>query len=356
MVSLSVYSEGVIAMKNTDFATHLGRYFTRYLPNERGSSPKTIDSYRYAFILFLDYMDARGIPPEKMSVANFTRDNIRSFLDWLESKRGNSPATRNYRLAAMKGFVNYLKYEFPDYLDEYQNILAIPLKKTIQREISYLKTDGVELLVAQVDTSKKNGLRDYVMLLLLYTTGIRVSELIQLRVKDLLLTEPYTMRIHGKGNKGRYVPLLKFSIPHIQRYLSLMKYDCEARYSEVLFKNHMGEPFTRQGINYMLKKYGDKARAIGDAPIPADLSPHKMRHTTAMELLGSGVDLIYIRDLLGHSSVTSTEVYARTDAQLKRKAIEAASKEIVPEEDALWDNDSDLKEWLKNFNKAEKIM
>ena len=292
-------------MKNTDFATHLGKYFTRYLPNERGSSPQTIDSYRYAFILFLEYMETKGMPPEKMVIADFTRDNIRGFLGWLESERGNSPATRNYRLAAMKGFVHYLKYEFPDYLDEYQRILAIPLKKTIQREISYLKTDGVELLVAQVDIGKKNGLRDYVMLLLLYTTGIRVSELIQLRVRDLSLTEPCTMRIHGKGCKGRYVPLLKTSIPHIQKYLSLMEYDCDARYNEALFKNHMGKPFTRQGINYVLKKYGCKARANGDASVPEDLSPHKMRHTTAMELLKS-----------------------------------------------LWDNNADLKNWLKNFNRA----
>lgn len=339
-------------MKNTDFAIHLGRYFTRYLPNERGSSPQTIDSYRYAFILFLDYMETKGVPPEKMVITDFTRNNIRGFLGWLESERGNSPATRNYRLAAMKGFVHYLKYEFPDYLDEYQRILAIPLKKTIQREISYLKTDGVKLLVAQVDTNKKNGLRDYVILLLLYTTGIRVSELIQLRVGDISLTAPYTMRVHGKGNKGRYVPLLKASILHIQRYLSLMKYDSDARYNEVLFKNHMGHPFTRQGINYILKKYGCKARTNGEVSVPVDLSPHKMRHTTAMELLASGVDLIYIRDLLGHASVMTTEVYARTDAQLKRKAIEAASKEIVPEEDALWDNNSDLKDWLKSFNKA----
>ena len=265
-------------MKNTDFAVHLGKYFTRYLPNERGSSPQTIDTYRYAFILFLEYMETRCVPPEKMTIKDFTGDNIRSFLNWLENERGNSPATRNCRLAAMKGFVHYLKYEFPDFLDEYQRILAIPLKKTIQREISYLKTEGVELLVSQVDISKKNGLRDYVILLLLYTTGMRVSELIHLQVKDISLTEPYTMRIHGKGNKGRYVPLMKTAIPHIQRYLSLMKYDCDARYNEVLFKNHMGSPFTRQGINYVIKKYGRKARAKGVALVPEDLSPHKMRN------------------------------------------------------------------------------
>lgn len=117
-------------MKTTDFAKHLSRYFTQYLPNERGSSPQTIDSYRYAFILYLEYMESkRSIRPEKMTLRDFTRESIRGFLEWLENERDNSPSTRNYRLAAMKGFVHYLKYEFPDYMEEYQKILGIPLKK-----------------------------------------------------------------------------------------------------------------------------------------------------------------------------------------------------------------------------------
>lgn len=343
-------------MKTTDFATHLSRYFTNYLPNERGSSPQTIDSYRFAFILFLEYMESiRQSRPEKIEIKNFTRETILGFLKWLEDERSNSPATRNYRLAAMKGFVQYLKYELPDYLAEYQKILGIPVKKTIRAEISYMKTDGVKLLVNQIDVNRNNGLRDYVILLLLYSTGIRVSELIGIKVKDLSLTEPYTLLIHGKGNKGRYVPLMKTAVPHIQKYLSLMKYDNEAKYHETFFKNHLGTSFTRQGINYILRKYGVKARKINSSVIPKDLSPHKLRHTAAMELVTAGVDLIYIRDLLGHSSVVTTEVYARTDANLKRKAIEAVSNEILPPEDASWDTDVTLRDWLKKFNKYTKI-
>lgn len=339
-------------MRTTDFAIQLGRYFTRYLPNERGSSPQTIDSYRNAFVLYLEYMDSVcGIKPEKISVKDYTRESILGYLKWLEEYRKNSAATRNYRLAAMKGFVHYLKYEFPDYMEEYQRILGIPLKKTKQKEISYMKTEGVELLVSQINMNATNGIRDYVMLLILYTTGVRVSELINIKVKDISLTEPYTIRIHGKGNKGRYVPLMKTVIPHIQKYISLMKYDTEDRFEEYLFKNHMNSQFTRQGINYVLKKYGEKARKQGQTMIPDDLTAHKMRHTAAMELITSGVDLMYIRDLLGHSSVTTTEIYARTDAKLKRKAIEAASKEILPVEEATWDTDANLKEWLKSFNK-----
>ena len=168
-------------MKTTDFATYLSRYFTRYLPNENGSSPQTIDTYRNAFVLYLEYMESvRGIRPEKISVMDYTRESILGFLNWLEECRKNSPATRNYRLAVMKGFVHYLKYELPDYMAEYQQILGIPLKKTAQKEISYMKTEGVKLLVDQIDMNAVNGLRDYVMLLLLYTTGVRVSELINM--------------------------------------------------------------------------------------------------------------------------------------------------------------------------------
>ena len=339
-------------MKTTDFAVHLSRYFTRYLPNENGSSPQTIDTYRNAFVLYLEYMESIcGIKPEKISVMDYTRESILGFLKWLEECRKNSPATRNYRLAAMKGFVHYLKYELPDYMEEYQRILGIPLKKTEQKEISYMKTEGVELLVGQIDMNATNGLRDYVMLLLLYTTGVRVSELINIKVKDISLTEPYTIRIHGKGNKGRYVPLMKTAVPHIQKYISCMKYDTEARFEEYLFKSHMNSQFTRQGVNYVLKKYGMKARQKEPTLIPDDLTAHKMRHTAAMELITSGVDLMYIRDLLGYSSVMTTEIHARTDAKLKRKAIEAASKEILPKEEAKWESDTNLKEWLKSFNK-----
>lgn len=339
-------------MRTTDFALHLSRYFTRYLPNERGSSPQTIDSYRNAFVLYLEYMESvGGIKPEKISIKDYTRESILGFLKWLEECRKNSASTRNYRLAAMKGFVHYLKYEFPDYMVEYQRILGIPLKKTEHKEIAYMKTEGVELLVSQIDINHTNGLRDYVMILVLYTTGVRVSELINIKVKDISFTEPYTLRIHGKGNKGRYVPLMKTAVPHIRKYLTQMKYDTESRFEEYLFKNHMNAQFTRQGVNYVLNKYGIKARTQNQALIPEDLSAHKMRHTAAMELITAGVDLMYIRDLLGHSSVMTTEIYARTDAKLKRKAIEAASKEILPEEDASWDTDESLKKWLKSFNK-----
>ena len=331
-------------MKQTDFAICLNRFLTDFLVNKKGCSPKTIDSYRYAFIYLLDYYnEILGIPADQITIKSLTYERLLGFLDWLQSERKSGIATRNQRQAAINSFIRFLMYEKPEFLNEYQKILGIPVKKAPQKEISYLKTDGVSALMEQVDTRKADGLRDYVMLMLLYSTGIRV--------KDLSLHEPRTLLVHGKGKKSRYVPLMKDSLPIIQDYLKMMGYQSPEKLDEWLFINHMGRQFTRQGVNYIIKKYGAMARESSPDLIPDSLSPHKMRHTAAMELVDSGVDLIYIRDLLGHVSVKTTEIYAKTDAKLKREAIEAASREIVPHEDAKWDSDDDLKSWLKSFNK-----
>lgn len=339
-------------MKRTDFAIYLNKFFIDYLPNVCGSTPQTVDSYRYSFILFLTYMQSEHqISADKVDISDLTYKNIVAYLNWLQESRTNGISTRNQRQAALNSFIRFLMYEFPEHLDEYQRILGIPVKKSPQKEITYLKTEGVLLLINQVDLNQQNGLRDYVILSLLYTTGIRVSELIQIRIKDLSLQEPFTLLVHGKGQKSRYIPLMRSTIPFIQKYLVQKKYDRPEKLDEWLFKNHMNEQFTRQGINYIVKKYSKMARKVASDLIPSNFSPHKMRHTTAMGLVESGVDLIYIRDLLGHVSVKTTEVYARADAMHKRQAIEAASKEIVPPVEAEWDNDSSLKEWLKGFNR-----
>lgn len=339
-------------MKTTDFALYLNKYFTVYLPNESGSTPMTIDSYRYAFILYLTYMQEElHISADRVQISNLTHKNVLLFLEWLQEQRQNGVATRNQRQSAINSFVRFLMYEFPEHLNEYQRILGIPIKKAPQKEISYMKTDGVKLLMEQVDHESSNGLRDYVILSLLYTTGMRVSELINIRVKDLSLHTPHTLLIHGKGQKSRYVPLMGNIIPSIQKYLAQEGYDRQEKLDEWLFKNHMHTQFTRQGINYLVGKYAKSAQEINLEIIPEDFSPHKMRHSTAMGLVDSGVDLIYIRDLLGHVSVKTTEIYGKADVRKKREAIEAASKEIVPITVAEWDNNSDLKQWLKTFNR-----
>lgn len=266
-------------MKTTDFALYLNRYFTVYLPNESGSTPMTIDSYRYAFILYLTYMQEElHISADRIQISDLTHKNVLLFLEWLQEQRQNGIATRNQRQATINSFVRFLMYEFPEHLDEYQRILGIPVKKAPQKEISYMKTDGVKLLMDQVNVESSSGLRDYVMLSLLYTTGLRVSELINIRVKDLSLDVPYTLLIHGKGQKSRYVPIMRNIIPLIQKYLAQKGYDRQEKLDEWLFKNHMNTQFTRQGINYLVSKYAKRARKINPEIIPKDFSPHKMRN------------------------------------------------------------------------------
>lgn len=339
-------------MKRTDFALCLNKYLTDYMVNVRGSTARTIESYRYAFVFLLEYYASElKIPADAITLNDFTYEHILGFYVWLEKERKAGISTRNQRQSAINSFSRYLMYERPEYLPEYQKILGIPIKKGPQKEISYLKADGVKLLLEQIPAGTKEGLRDYVMLSLMYTTGIRVSELISIRVKDISLSKPYTLLVHGKGQKNRFVPINAAIVQSIQKYLHAMGYEDPSKLDNRLFINHMRQQFTRQGISYIVQKYSKRAREANPDLIPQDMSPHKIRHSTAMNLVNSGVDLIYIRDLLGHVSVKTTEVYARTDAKLKREAIEAASKELVPRQDAEWENDTGLREWLKDLCK-----
>lgn len=340
-------------MKRTDFAVFLNKYLTDYLVNTRGSTEKTVDSYRYAFVFLLEYYsDVLKIPAEKICLTDLTYENISGFYKWLQEYMHNGISTRNQRQAAINSFIRFVIYERPEYLTEFQRILGIPKKKAPQKEISYLKADGIKLLMDQISTNDVKGLRDYVILMLMYTTGVRVTELITIKVKDLSLSSPCTLLVYGKGQKSRFIPLNSKVVPIIKKYLKAMHYDNPARSDDWLFINHMGNQFTRQGICYLVRKYAEKAHAVDASLIPEDMSPHKIRHSAAMGLVSAGVDLIYIRDLLGHVSVKTTEVYARADAKMKREAIEAASKELVPKENALWESNTSLKQWLKEFCKV----
>ncbi len=207
------------------------------------------------------------------------------------------------------------------------------------------------MLFDQIDLGKRNGLRDYAMLTLLYTTGIRVSELINLRIMDVSLQSPATLLVHGKGQRDCYVPLFSNATKILGDYISRYHLDREHLLNDWLFKNHMNGQLQRQGLSYIMKKYANLARSRHPEWIPHDFSPHTMRHTTAMELVDCGVDLIYIRDLLGHVSVKTTELYARANSIKKREAIEAAGRQITPKEPADWEANVKLKDWLRNFNR-----
>ena len=336
----------------TDFALLLRRFLTAHLPSVRGCSPGTVDSYRQAFRLLLEYLDeVAGVPADRVSMADLTKGRVEGFLGWLEAARGNSASTRNQRKAAVDSFVRFAMYERPEPLAQCQSVLSIPQKRAPAPEVSYLKTEGVAALMSKVDVGRRDGLRDFAMLSVMYTTGVRVSEPCGARVRDLSLGEPPTLLVHGKGGRSRYVPVVSKIVPILRDYLRGYGLDLPGRGEEWLFRNHAGAKLTRQGVAYIVRKYGDAARADLPSAVPADLSPHKLRHTAAMELVGSGVDLIYIRDLLGHASVQTMEAYARADSKMKREAIEAAGRLVVPREEACRDRDEGLRSWLRSFGR-----
>lgn len=332
----------------------ISNYFRLYLPGERGFSPETIASYRDTFKQFLLFCkDEIGKEPEALTLDDFQRNLVLKYLDNLEIS-GKSISTRNQRLAAIKSFVNYLKYEAPDYLNSLSTILDIRMKKAKEPVISYLAVDGVALILSQPDMRTKSGLRDVMILTMLYDTAARVSELASIRVGDIRLNVPSTIVLHGKGNKDRIVPVSDNTASLIQRYISCFKLDGIENKDKFLFQNRTGRQFTRAGIAYVLKKYVDAAREKSPEVIPLKFSPHCMRHSKAMHLLQAGVAIIYIRDFLGHSSINTTEVYAKADEKTKRDALEKAySKTITSQVDnvELWNDDETLMDFLTGLCK-----
>jgi len=341
-------------MKHNDFAYHFSNFFNKYLPGERGLSTNTIDSYEDSFCLFLGYMkDAHQIKAERLRLDDLNRSVVEGFLNWLETERGCSPQTRNVRLSAIHTFAKYLQYEAPRHMDDWLKIIALPFKKTAKTTPCYANTDSIKLILSQPDSSTRQGRRDLAMLSLLYDTGARVSEICNLRVDMVRLASPSTLKIIGKGNKARIVPLMKEMADILEVYMTENNLLRPESGSYPLFVNNKRGKLSRSGIAYILDKYIESARAVDPASIPEGFSCHSMRHSKAMHMLQSDVPLIYIRDILGHSSVVTTEVYARVDGKKKREALEAAYKKSTPDVEAVWHSNNSIRDFIADSRRVK---
>lgn len=337
-------------MKPTDFAYHVSAFFTKYLPNECGSSPNTVRSYRDTFVLLFEYLrDEKGVRIERLQLKDFRKDLVREFLDWIEAGRHCSVATRNVRLTAIHSFFRYLQFEYPDFLLEWQKILDIPVKKTERGTLTSMTLEGIKLLLQMPDRRTKSGRRDGALLSLMYDTGARVQEIADLTPSMVRLSAPSTIKLVGKGKKARIVPLMEKQVDILSQYMIENRLNGPAANQYPLFCGRRGEKLTRAGISYILGKYVEMARARDASLVPSKFSPHCLRHSKAMHLLQSGVNLVYIRDLLGHASVQTTEIYAKTDSRKKREAIEQAYADVSPEIKPQWEGNHDLVEWLRTF-------
>lgn len=338
-------------MKPTDFAYHLSRYFKTYMPGVLGLSSKTIRSYQDAFFIFLRYCKMeKNILPEKLTLDMLSIELLTDFLQYLEEK-GNSISTRNHRLTVLRSFFKYLELVEPKYIFLMQQLLSIKHKKSKKTTINYLTIEGIKLLLKQPVSNTKSGYRDLLLLSILYETGSRVDELINIKIGDIRLENSSTILLHGKGNKSRIVPVAPRTADLICNYFKKEQLTSFENNTKLLFINRSGNKLTGAGVTYIVKKYAEIARLSNPSLIPKVLSPHCFRHSKAMHLLQSGVDLIYIRDFLGHESLKTTEIYAKVDSLAKRKAIENAYSDTLIDDSKFqgdWNNDISLMSWLKN--------
>lgn len=339
-------------MKPTDFAYYLTNFFTKYLPGECGVSTNTVSSYRDTFLLFIAFArDEKGKAIERLLLKNINKELITDFLNWIETSRKCSIPTRNVRLTAIHSFFRYLQYEYPDFLLEWQKVLAIPVKKGERGTLNYMSLEGIKLLLEMPDQRTKSGRRDLSLLSLMYDTAARVQEIADLTPSMVHLSKPSTIKLTGKGNKTRIVPLMEKQVDILDHYMIENKLNAPYTNQYPLFFNNRKEKLTRAGIGYILDKYVTMARTKDASLIPQKFSCHCMRHSKAMHMLQSGVNLVYIRDMLGHISVQTTEIYARADSRKKREAIEQAYTDVAPDIKPQWEGNQDLIEWLRSFNK-----
>jgi site-specific recombinase XerD len=341
-------------MTTTDFAKYLTSFFTEYLVMERGASTHTIRAYSNTFTLLLTFMDEmEHIKADRLFLNHLTKEVILRFLNWLQNNRQCGNGTRNQRLAAIRSFFAYLQYEDTKRIAQWQEILSIKVKKQERKSVNYISVEGIKFLLQQISTCTKSGRRNLALIALLYDSGARVQELIDLTPSSLKLDKPCCVTLFGKGNKKRIVPLLEEQVKLLQNYMKENRLNEPAFNMRPLFANGYGGKLTNSGITYILNLYAHNARMLKPDLIPEKISPHTFRHSKAMHLLQAGVNLVYIRDILGHVSIQTTEIYARADSKLKREALEAAYIDIIPNvsDERSWEKDPHLKMWLKNLAK-----
>ena len=310
----------------TPIAPHITAFLRERLPMERQASEHTCNSYAYAFQLLFDFASRRlKAPPSALHLEHIDAALVLAFLQHLESDRKNSPSSRNARLAAIKSFMRFVEYRVPSALDQILRILAIPSKKTDTRLVAHLNVEEMQALLNATDPSTRDGIRDRGMLHLGFTTGLRVSELVGLRVDDLTFHSTPNIFVRGKGRRERALPLCKETARAMRAWLAVRG---EALVPE-LFLNARGKQMTRSGFAYVLRKHTQKAMKQYPPLAKKQISPHVMRHTCGMITLQATRDIRKVSLWLGHASVQSTEIYTRSDPTEKLEAIEAITPPIL---------------------------
>lgn len=331
----------------TDFAKLVTGFLTDYLPLQRGYSQNTILSYRDALKLFIVFLtEAKGIQLSKFTMAEFNRMLVIEFLDWCRS-RGAAVSTANQRLAALKSFASYAQVELIDHIAPLQDIQEVRSHKAAGREISFLAVEQMTLLINRPDVNTRNGLRHRAALTLLYDSGCRVQELCDIRICDINTGSNPTVKLHGKGDKYRTVVISDGTGHLVKEYISRQRNG--ALQNHPLIVNRTGRKLSRDGVQYMIDKYVRELHADDDS-FPEHVHCHQFRHSKAMHMLAAGINIVYIRDFLGHEDISTTQIYSRADNRLKNEAINALAPKLAGDTDLPdWRADQDLLGFLNSF-------
>jgi integrase/recombinase XerD len=313
----------------TDAAPLLGpllqRFFAEHLVHHKGASPQTVASYRDTFRLLLEFVQKQcHIEPSALRVTDLDVPVILRFLDYLESERKNSVRSRNLRLAAIRSFSRLMALREPAHVDLTSRILAIPVKRSERKLVGYLTRVEVEAILAAPDLSKWQGRRDYALLLTLYNSGARVSELVSLQQSQVHFGSSNSLTLCGKGRKQRTVPLWKKTARVLQNWFR----ELSSMSTSNAFPNARGAALSRDGVNYILQLAVRGATAACPSLSSKRISPHTVRHSTAMHLLQSGVDITVIALWLGHESIETTHTYIEADLAMKEKALERTTPHV----------------------------
>jgi site-specific recombinase XerD len=336
-------------MKPTDLSVHVTNFLTHYLAGQRNLSHNTIKAYRDAFMLLLRFgRDVRHIPVERLSLSDIDVRFVEEFLDHLGKERNCSIRTQNQRLAALHAFFRYVQYEVPEGMLQCQKIMAIPLRRHVEASVEYLSKEELIQILAHPDPMTKAGRRDAVMLSVLYDTGARVQELIDLNAEDVRLVSPAQIRLVGKGRKVRVVPVMDATADLLRDYMRECELDRPERSHLPLFPNRQGARLSRSGVRYLLQCHVEAARS----QLPGftrRVSPHVLRHTKGMHLLQSGISMEIIRDFLGHVDVKTTQIYAKANLEMKRRALEKVAKDMPVQGLPSWQRNKTLLDWLQSL-------
>lgn len=297
-------------------------YFRTYLMRQRGYGANTIGSYRDTFRLLLAYMGETGLSMESLEMADMDRELVTGFLCWLESSRGNSASTRNVRLAHVKSLASYVATVSPEDAGTCAAIRSIPPKRQVSSPPDSLSKEEVGCLLATPGTDTRKGLRESALLALLYDSACRAQELADMDVSSVTTGRTCHVRIDGKGNKGRTVPLLRETGELVSAYVESFG----LQRSSPLFLNRSGHRLTRSGVSDVVERNWRLVREKHPEVAMHDSArPHILRHSKATHLVEAGVNIYHVRDFLGHESVTTTMVYLKHNLEKTREIVEAAS-------------------------------